>query len=127
PVDSSQWLNPLHYYAATGSYPVPLIATSANGCTSTVTINVTVSALPISNFTSSLACPGFPTIFTDLSVPGIGTVTIWNYDFGDATPNSILQNPSHLYANDSTFNATLIVTNSAGCIDTVVIPVTTLP
>ncbi len=81
--------------------------------------------MPIANFNSTVVCAGTPTNLQDLSVASTGTITSWNWNFGDNTPNSNVQNPVHTYANDTTYNVTLIVTNSAGCIDTVVLPVVT--
>jgi gliding motility-associated-like protein len=121
--DTSNLQNPTYTYTTAGTYNVTLTCTSSNGCTTSTTIPVTVSALPTANFTASAACQGQATTLTDTSTPGSGSITSWQWNFGDASPNSALQNPSHTYNNDSTFTATLIVTNTAGCTDTVQLPV----
>ena len=123
--DTSSTQNPNYTYNTAGTYTVTLTCTSNNGCTSTNTLTVTVNPLPIANFNSTVVCAGTPTNLQDLSVASTGTITSWNWNFGDNTPNSNVQNPVHTYANDTTYNVTLIVTNSAGCIDTVVLPVVT--
>lgn len=54
--------------------------------------------------------------FTDLSTYATGCpITTWLWNFGDGTPLSNAQNPSHDFANkNSTYTVTLTVTNSAG-------------
>jgi gliding motility-associated-like protein len=121
--DTSNIPSPNFTYAAAGTYNVTLTCTSSNGCVTTLMVPVTVSALPTANFTSSIGCQGTPTTLTDISVPGSGSITNWTWDFGDGSPTSSTQNPSHTYTNDSTFNVSLIITNTAGCIDTIALPV----
>jgi gliding motility-associated-like protein len=122
--DTSDVQNPNYTYTSAGTYNVTLTCTSNNGCVSSVVLPVTVNPLPQANFTSNSVCQGTPTGFTDTSVPSTGTITTWSWDFGDGSPSSSSQNPSHTYGNDSTYNVTLIVTNSAGCVDTVSLPAT---
>jgi len=45
------------------------------------------------------------------------TPYIWDWDFGDGTSHSNLQNPTHQYTNDGLYTATLIVTDCVGVID----------
>lgn len=123
--DTSNIQNPNYTYTSAGTYNVTLTCTSNNGCTGTLTIPVVVNSLPTANFSSTVVCQGVPSVFTDLSLAGAGNITNWNWDFGDGSPSSSTQSPSHTYSNDSTYNVTLIVTNTAGCIDTIVLPVVT--
>jgi len=52
--------------------------------------------------------------FMDLSV---GDITSWLWDFGDSTPVSTLQNPSHIYPQSGTYYVCLTVTgNNSGAI-----------
>ncbi|CAN5387627.1 hypothetical protein BH09BAC5_BH09BAC5_20590 [soil metagenome] len=125
--DTSNLQNPTYAYGAPGTYTVTLTCYSANGCSFYLSQPVIVNALPVANFSTSAACQGFPTTLTDLSVPNAGTISTWSWNFGDASPNSALQNPSHTYPNDSTFNTTLIVTNTPGCVDTFTLAVTINP
>ena len=125
--DVSSLQNPTYLYTTSGTFNVTLICTSANGCVSLITIPVFVNTLPVANFNAISSCLGTATIFNDLSVPTTGVVTNWVWDFGDGSPISNQQNPSHTYPNDSTFNVSLIVTNTAGCTDTFNLPVTINP
>lgn len=47
------------------------------------------------------------------------SITAWLWSFGDESPSSALQNPSHYYPAAGTYTVTLIVTNSNGCLDTI--------
>ncbi len=49
--------------------------------------------------------------FTDTS---IGAPTSWDWDFGDGSAHSIVQNPSHLYTIVGIYSVTLIATNALG-------------
>jgi hypothetical protein len=53
--------------------------------------------------------------FTDNS---LGNITSWSWNFGDGN-SSTSQNPTHTYAGNGTYNVTLIVTNGAGCTDSI--------
>jgi len=55
--------------------------------------------------------------FTDLTQLSHGTITQWNWSFGDAGL-SALQNPAHLYATGGDYQVTLSVLTSDGCADT---------
>ena len=50
--------------------------------------------------------------FNDLSfLSGTGQITGWDWDFGDASPNSNVQNPTHDFPSSGTYNVTLTVTD----------------
>lgn len=121
--DTSNLQNPAYTYTTAGTYNVTLTCTSNNGCTTSLTIPVTVSALPTANFTASTVCQGQPTTLTDISTPGSGAISTWQWDFGDGSPVSPTQNPTYTYGNDTTYTVSLVVTNTAGCTDTVQLPV----
>lgn len=83
-----------------------------------------------SNFSTDTVCLGDTTCFYDLSVSSpYYPITAWNWNFGDASVYSTLQNPCHIYPNYGIYMVSLIVTNSFGKKDTVYYPVTvnTLP
>lgn len=107
--------------AATGTYSVTI--TDANGCTATDQITVTVNPAPVADFNSTSVCAGNITQFTDNSSTSSGTITSWNWDFGDVTPVDNTQSPSHTYAAAGMYNATLIAGNSFGCTTTISKPV----
>ncbi len=74
-------------------------------------------APPFANFTSTSVCEGEQTTFTDFSLPGIGVITSWLWDFGSG-PGSAAQNPNFTFTSVGNNPVQLIVTNSYGCADT---------
>src|SRR5437773_3408879 len=43
-----------------------------------------------------------------------GAMTNWDWDFGDGTPHSTAQNPSHTYSADRVYSVTLVATATGG-------------
>ncbi|MGQ0828244.1 MAG: PKD domain-containing protein [Bacteroidota bacterium] len=126
--DTSNATNPSYTYPALGTYTVTLIANRGTACADTVIKTVSVSSIT-ANFTNNGAgCIGLPVNFTDGStVPGGYTITNWKWTFGDGTPVSNLQNPTHTYTTSGTFNVKLVVTSSAGCKDSITKTITIQP
>jgi len=112
PLSTAQ--NPSHGYAVAGSYTVTLTAFS-NTCSDSVTKSalITVSDVPIADFSGSPTGGTTPLTvsFSDLSS---GNPSSWSWDFGDGSPLSTVQNPSHSYTTANTFTVTLIATNVCG-------------
>jgi PKD repeat protein len=106
-------MNPTHDYAAVGTYTVTLTATNDLGSdTATGTVEILAAEPPAAGFTST--SPDFlgdPTQFTNTST---GTNLTFEWDFGDGSPTSAEENPSHTYAAAGVYTATLTVTNSLG-------------
>ncbi|MEO8148856.1 MAG: PKD domain-containing protein [Bacteroidia bacterium] len=111
--------DPAVLYNVSGTYPVSLIAISSNGCRDTVVKNITVKPLPVADFYFQSVCQNVPVMFADSSKLNGGTITSWNWDFGDAAVSS-QSNPFHAYTLSGNYNVQLIVTGSNGCIDTLV-------
>jgi gliding motility-associated-like protein len=77
----------------------------------------------VTDFSTDSVCIGDTTHFTDHSTSLSGTITDWLYDFGDGSPTSTLQNPSHLYTAPGTYNVTLTTYSTVPCTTTVVKPI----
>lgn len=112
-----------HTYTNAGCYDVTLTVTSNNGCTASLTVPSYVCAYPIpdANFL-------FSPQPTNLFAPDI---SFFNYSSNDAITffydfaglgTSTLPNPTFEFPNNNpgTYPVTLIVSNSNGCVDTVV-------
>ncbi len=54
--------------------------------------------------------------FTDRSTGGLGSVTSWNWNFGDGATSTI-QSPTHVYPFPGSYRVTLNVTGSGGQVD----------
>jgi PKD repeat protein len=102
--------NPVHTYAAVGTYNVTLTVMNSSG-SSQKSHFVTVSQgdPPKAQFTTQIA--GLQVIFTDAST---NSPTSWDWDFGDNSTHATTQNATHNYANAGTYNVTLKVGNAAG-------------
>ncbi len=97
-----------------GVYKVTV--TNSIGCAGYDSVTVIILGEgPTPNFTATSACFGAANSFTDLStIPLPNTVAGWKWTFGDGD-TSILQSPTHTYADTGTYNVTLLATSSLGC------------
>ncbi len=106
--------SPTHTYTTPGSYNVTLIATNNDGSDTLFKPNaVYVYPQPVANAIASDVCIGSAMDFTDASLHATG----WSWNFGDGG-TSLLQNPSHTYADTGTYTVTLDITGLGGCTDT---------
>lgn len=119
-LNTTVW-NPRHLYTAAGNYQVTLITYSSNlGCSDTLKDSITVFPMPVSNFSFTDVCLNQSMIFNDSSTVSNGSIAGRSWNFGDGTPLSIAQDPSHIYASPGTYSVTLIVTSNNSCKDTIV-------
>ncbi len=116
--------HPDHYYYNPGIYGVTLISTNSNGCSDSVLINVEIEK-PVADFSynSSDSCSNSTIYFSDLSTSPNNSIEDWRWDFGDGTPYSYSQNPSHVYFSSDTYYVSLLVWNADGCSENIVKPV----
>ncbi|MEI6436135.1 MAG: PKD domain-containing protein, partial [Bacteroidota bacterium] len=117
--------NVKHMFLNGGTFNVTLTITTTDNCETQKVNTVQIGFRPYANFTfSANACPGQPVQFTDLSQLNGGPVlTNWNWNFGDPTSGvsntSTAQNPTHIFSGSGAFIVRLIITNSNGCVDSV--------
>ncbi|MES2591176.1 MAG: PKD domain-containing protein [Bacteroidota bacterium] len=117
--------SPTHVYTTPGNYSVTLIAGNAIYSDTTIRPNIiAVKIVPTANisYINDTVCYPLNHQFFDIS-PGSAS---WLWNFGDGTPTSTLQNPSHRYS-DGTYNVTLTVTSIDGCTDVANATVYVLP
>lgn len=109
--------NPEHIYSAPGTYLVVLTVTDSGGLQVSVSIQITVEPpgnnSPIANFSFSQQNRKLVIDFTDTSSDTDGAITTWNWNFGDNSTDTV-QNPSHTYLADGTYQVTLTVTDNGG-------------
>ncbi len=107
-----------------GSFISLVFHSDTIGCkTQTDTLKIKIIPGPNTNFNYAGACPGNAMSFTDASTVNPGTITNWQWNFGDTGTGSGA-NPSHTYTSSGPFNVSLITTSSNGCKDTLSKPVT---
>ena len=108
---------PGHTYAAAGTYTVTLVVRDPEGSGGTVSHDVTVAEAPnqapTAAFTSAATQLEVAFDGSSSSDPEGGTLT-YAWDFGDQTPASTEQKPSHTYGATGTYAVTLTVTDPKG-------------
>ena len=111
-------------FNTSGTQLIQLIAACGNA-TDTNTISIHVFDFPVAAFSNTTVCNGTATQFTDNSTIPTGTISTWTWGFGDGSPlnNNQVIAGGHTYDSAGFSNVTLIVSNSAGCADTLTKPV----
>lgn len=112
-------------FPAPGTYSVSLIAFSDKNCSDTISQNIAVYPYPQVSFTAPGTCKGAVVNFQNNSTISAGSITGYNWNFGNS--GSTLQNPSHTFNSDGTFNVMLTATSNQGCSSTFTAPVTIHP
>lgn len=109
--------NASHSFNTAGLYNVSLKVTDSYGCSDT---RLKSNFVNISNgkamFTSidSMSCIGRNVIFRDTST---GSISNWEWTFGDGTVVNGIQNPSHIYTDSGFYSVKLKITETSGCTD----------
>ncbi|MEM7510067.1 MAG: PKD domain-containing protein, partial [Bacteroidota bacterium] len=111
-------------FDSAGTYQVTLIVTDEAGMTSSCEETITVSGLD--NQGPMASCEATPTTgeapltvtFTGGGLDTDGNIIKYSWNFGDESPISELQNPTHEYTNEGTFTASLVVEDNQGARDT---------
>ncbi len=119
---TSNTSDPVHTYSADGTYIVTLIIGTSLGCFDTIALPVTLAPPPVAGFTAANGCVGNTVCFNNTTTSA-GTISIWNWNFGDGT-NASSQSPCHTYATAGTYVVTLIAGDLLSCSDTVIHTIT---
>ncbi len=109
---SSSDENPSHHYVSGGFYSASLTSTTNHGCSATFIESIYIDK-PTASFSSTGTCAGSVISFLDNSSYSTGTITAWQWNFGDGTTSTV-QNPSHIYSFSGSYTVNLIVTSSSG-------------
>ena len=117
---TSNQQNPFYSYNSSGNYSVTLKVTNDKGCTRTISKTNLITVQPgvkaIFTHSDPTVCRAPATISFTNSSTGPGVLN-YQWDFGDGNTSSAT-NPIHTYGTNGSFIATLVVTSSAGCVDT---------
>lgn len=140
-ITASGGIAPYSYEWQPGGYTTATISNLTPG-TYTYTVSdrfcstyqntVTIHPKPVVDFNVSTnngnggGCEGEDTEFADNSTTSSGTITSWDWDFGDGG-SANTQNPTNTYASAGTYNVTLIITSDQSCADTTSGPVVINP
>lgn len=113
-----------HAYPVSGVYTVSMVTVDVNFCrdTTTKTAYIRVNG-PTAAFTntSSGNCVNAPVNFADQSLSdGTNALVSWLWNFGDGTVQLFTGPPFvHAYTTADTFSVSLLVTDAAGCRDSI--------
>jgi gliding motility-associated-like protein len=117
---TSNIINPTHYYSVSGAIPVMLIITNDSGCVDTLSSTVEIAPKP----TASAGNDTTVCAKSNYQLHGTGGSTyIWSPAAG--LSSTTVANPSYLATTTTTY--TLEVTSSFGCKDTADIHITVNP
>ncbi|MEA3497339.1 MAG: PKD domain-containing protein [Bacteroidota bacterium] len=108
--------NPVHNYNKSGKFDVKLIVSNNIGCKDSITYSEAVWVfLPTASVTADFykGCSPLEVNFTATATSN-EAITSWYWTFDDGDTSS-LQNPTHVFVKDTSYNVTLTVTNSKGC------------
>ena len=114
--ESISFSHPYHCYTAPGQYTVQLIASTAGGCTDTLTRThfIRVNPFPHAQFTVSKS-DQLDASFRDLSH---GVIQNWFWEFGDSThAQSTQQDPEFTYPDFGEYCVQLTVWDTNNCSD----------
>ena len=113
-------------YGTGGAHMVTLIVTTQSGCKDTITQQVLVYNPPVANFSGPIAgCLPVCNNYSDLSTCSDGTIISWDWNFPGGNPaSSAMQSPQNIcYNTAGSYAASVIITSSYGCKDTLAMPV----
>ena len=140
--DKSDGLGPIwersislnHIYTEPGTYTITIHSKDSIGCHDTVEVVAYITEV-LPGFTTSSDFLNCATIvdFLDTSIVNdpclisadcedaepCDSIIKWEWDFGDGTRKSLLQNPSHDYTKGGWFDVTLTVWTVLGCEETI--------
>ncbi len=123
PLFSGQIVTGGHLYANPGTYTSKLTVVSNFGCIDSVTEAIIVHSNPVVDFNNTSVCNNNATQFNDITILASGSISSWEWNFGDTTTTVFTQNPLHVYSNPGSHTVTLIANTNFGCSDTISKPI----
>ncbi|TCJ14473.1 PKD domain-containing protein [Flaviaesturariibacter flavus] len=122
--DTTQGSTATHIYTRPGTYDVKLVAYDTSGCRyemlrpGAIKVNGPKAAFSVEN---GRGCRGLTATFIDSSsTDGRNGIRSWTWDFGDSTSMAYTAGPfTHRYDSSGDYDVKLVVTDSAGCKDSI--------
>ena len=107
--------DPTQLFSANGNYTILHIVGTANGCFDTTSQLLTVSPLPVANFSYNLNTSSNVTADVNFVNSSTDAVT-YTWNFGNGISSSDI-NPSITYFTNNNYIITLYATSALGCVD----------
>ncbi len=119
--------NPSYLFSQVGTKEVTLTIADLNGCTNSITKEISVVLQAVADFEAGTVCEGNEAVFTNKSTVAAGNLS-YSWSFGDG-PTSVSADlsPTHMYSEPKTYNVTLEAIVDGGCSDQITKPVTVNP
>jgi gliding motility-associated-like protein len=124
--DTSTEFYPTYVFPDTGVYEVMLIVMPGTECSDTDYISVWIYPGFGADIGFDNTCALSEVAFTDLSYTEYGTITDWQWNYGDGW-GSTEQNPFYAYEEPGEYMLIFTVTNSIGCVDEIYDTITIYP
>ncbi|MDO8998597.1 MAG: PKD domain-containing protein [Bacteroidota bacterium] len=135
PIISNQWdfngdnvvdnlfHSPQFTYTASGSYLVKLEVQTVHGCINVQSKSAYVNPKPNPAFVApnKEGCTGLCVSFTNSSTISNGSISTYQWQFGDGSLPDYSTNPTHCYKSGN-YAVTLKVVSDSGCIGTLIMP-----
>ncbi len=125
----NQLREPAHYYAFVGNYTVNLTVYGSSGCIATATRVVTVSPIPVANFTTPTVCLNEAVQLNDNSTISTGSITSRKWYLNGSIIDSTNTNLVYTFATLNSYQVKLQVRSDIGCLNSITktITVNSLP
>lgn len=108
-----------HLFNSPGDHTVGMRIITDSGFQKAVYKQIQIGFSPVANFTYSNTCFGEETVFTNLSTLQGDEIEDYVWSFGDGSPESYLQDPSHFFNSIDFYDVSLVVISDLGCIDSI--------
>lgn len=118
--NTSTGISSTHSYAASGGYNVSLVVTSDNGCIDSVAQLIDINPKPSATFTAPASqCLNVNSFnFNSTATISSGTISTLTWNFGDGN-SATGATVTHTYADEGSYEVTLIVSSDNGCSDSI--------
>ncbi|MCK4664220.1 MAG: PKD domain-containing protein [Bacteroidales bacterium] len=111
--------NPEKIYDSTGVYEINLVAFQlSNGCSNSISKPITIFKKPNANFGNLDGCINKTLYLIDSSYSLDGEISEWEWNIESAGVYNV-QNPQLVFQDTGNYLASLIITTSTGCKDTI--------
>ena len=108
-----------HEFGAPGNHTVGMKIVTDSGHQKAVYKQIFIGYSPVAAFSYSNTCFGEETQFTNQSSLQDGEIEDYIWNFGDGSPESYLENPTHFFNTTDVYNVSLKAISPLGCADSI--------
>ncbi|MEP2025453.1 MAG: PKD domain-containing protein [Reichenbachiella sp.] len=108
--------SPTHTYSSTGGYNVTLTVSNSSGCNNVLTQLLTIDDKPVADFNMGVGCEGQEIGFEDQSTVNDANIESYSWNFNEEG-NSTEKDPFYTFESQGTYEVTLAIESTYGCVD----------